>query len=108
MAHALRRRTGVFGRIVVMIAAMGLCAGTLLMVRQLRTQSAHELAGTRLRIMEQENELRRLKAQIAAKVSPENVKAMAGRLGSLKPIMLDGPGESTLSAADAPAPGESR
>ena len=88
-----------FGRIVATIAAMGLCASTLLMVRQLRTQAAHELAQTRLRIMEQENELRRLKAQIATRVSPENVKAMAARLGSLKPIMLDAPGGASLSAA---------
>jgi hypothetical protein len=93
----------VFGRIVAMIVAMGLCAGTLLTVRQLRTQAAHELAQTRLRIMEQENDLRRLKTQIAARVSPESVKAMAGRLGSLKPIMLDHAGGAALSAVPAPA-----
>jgi hypothetical protein len=89
----------VFGRVVAMIVAIGLCAGALLTVRQLRTQAAHELAQTRLRIMEQENDLRRLKTQIAAKVSPESVKAMAGRIGTLKPIMLDAPGGATLSAA---------
>jgi cell division protein FtsL len=81
----------VFGRCVAMIVAIGLCAATLLTIRQLRTQAAHELAQTRLRVMEQENEMRRLKAQIATKVTPDNVKAMAARAGALKPIALDTP-----------------
>jgi cell division protein FtsL len=88
----------VFGKIVAMIVALGLCAAVLLTVRQLRTQASHELAQTRLRIMEQENELRRLKTQIAARVSPEHVKAMAARLGSLKPIMSDLTPAPALSA----------
>jgi hypothetical protein len=88
----------VFGKIVAMIVAMGLCAAALLTVRQLRTQAAHELAQTRLRIMAQENELRRVKAQIAARVTPEHVKSMAGRIGSLKPVVSDSPAPGVVAA----------
>ena len=87
-----------FGKIVAMIVALGLCAAGLLTVRQLRTQAAHELAQTRLRIMAQENELRRVKAQIAARVTPEHVKAMAGRIGRLKPIMSEVPAPGIVTA----------
>jgi cell division protein FtsL len=79
----------VFGKIVAIIVALGMCAAGLLTIRQQRTQATHEIAQTRLRITEQENELRRLKTRIAARVSPEHVKAMAARMGTLKPIMAD-------------------
>lgn len=80
-----------FAKVAVLIIAIGLCACALLAARQLRIQAAHELAEARLRLMQRDNELWRLRAQIAARVTPEHVQALASRLNSLKPIAADVP-----------------
>src|SRR5262245_22409960 len=79
----------VFAKVAVLILSIGVCACALLSARQMRTQAAHELAEARLRLNQRDNELWRLRARIAAKVTPEHVQQLATRLNSLKPIAAD-------------------
>jgi hypothetical protein len=83
------RRTPVFAKVAVLILCIGLGACALLAARQMRTQAAHELAEARLRLMQRDNELWRLRAAIAARVTPERVQQLATKLSSLKPIAAD-------------------
>jgi hypothetical protein len=76
----------VFAKIVVVILALGLCAAALLSLRQMRTQAAHELAEARLRVLQRDNELWRLRAQIAEHVTPEHIQELAAKLHPLKPV----------------------
>src|SRR5207245_1854308 len=77
---------------------VGVCACALLTVRQLRIEAAQQLAQTRLRILERDVELQRLRAQIAARVTPERVEQLASGLGPLKQIQPIG---ARPEAADA-------
>lgn len=89
-----------FAKVAAIILAIGLCACALLAARQMRTQAAHELAEARLRVMQRDNELWRLRAQIAARVTPQKIQQLAAKLTPLKPISADGP-ESSLAGANA-------
>jgi cell division protein FtsL len=79
----------VFAKLVVLIVALAACACGLLCLRQMRTQAAHELAEARLRVLQRDNEFWRLRSRIAAKVTPEHVEQLAGRLMPLKPVGPD-------------------
>jgi len=80
----------VFAKLVVMILACGVCGGTLLSLRHARIQAAHEMAEARLRIRHHERELQRLRAEIALRITPEQVEAMATMLGPLQPAVPEG------------------
>ena len=75
-----------FAKIVVVILSLGLCAAALLSLRQMRTQAAHELAEARLRVLQRDNELWRLRAQIAEHVTPERIQELAAKIHPLKPV----------------------
>lgn len=75
-----------FGKTAVLIVSTGLCACGLLAARQMRTQAAHELARSRLRAAQIDNDLARLRAKIASDISPERVMQMAAKLDTLKPL----------------------
>jgi hypothetical protein len=72
------------------ILSLGLCAAALLSLRQMRTQAAHELAEARLRVLQRDNELWRLRAQIAERITPEHVQELASKIHPLKPVGVDG------------------
>jgi hypothetical protein len=75
-----------FAKIAVLIVGIGMAASCLLAARQVRTQAAHELAQTRLRVMKLDNERWKLRSDIASRITPEHVQEMASRLSALKPI----------------------
>jgi multidrug resistance efflux pump len=75
-----------FAKLAVLIVAFALTASALLAARQLRTQTAHELAQARLRVMRLDNERWKLRAQIAGLITPEHVTEMASRNTPLKPL----------------------
>jgi len=79
----------VFGKLVFLIVSVGIIAGVLLVNRQLRIQSAHELANAQRRVAEHDRTLWRLRAEIASRVTPERVQVLASRLGTLLPISDD-------------------
>jgi hypothetical protein len=88
----------VFAKVVALIVALALCACALLAARQMRLQAAHELAGARLRASQRENDLWRLRARIASRLTPEHISEMAARLGQLRPIALDAPAAPIAAA----------
>jgi hypothetical protein len=65
------------------------CACALLALRQTRVQAAHELAEARLRVLQRDNELWRIRARIAERVTPERVQEVATRLNPLRPVNVE-------------------
>ena len=78
-----------FAKLAVLTISLALCACALLCLRQMRTQSAHELAEARLRVLQRDNEYWRLRTQIAARVTPEHVEQLAAKINPLKPMAAD-------------------
>lgn len=89
-----------FAKLALVVIGVGLCACALLTVRQLRMEAAHQLAQTRLRILERDSALQRLRAQIAARVTPERVEVLASGLGPMRQIQS--PSHETMMAAGTP------
>jgi hypothetical protein len=82
----LTREERVFGKLAVLIVSAGLIACALLAARQMRTQAAYELAQSRLRSVRIDENVSRVRAVIAARVSPERVLEMAARVNPMKPL----------------------
>lgn len=78
-----------FGKLAFLILSVGAIAGVLLVNRQLRIQSAHELADAQRRVAQHDRTLWRLRAEIAGRVTPERVQTAASSLGVLMPISHD-------------------
>jgi hypothetical protein len=94
----------VFAKIVASIVVIGGCACGVLAIRQMRTQAAHELAETRLRIMQRDNELWRLRTRIAQNVTPKRVHDMAARLSGLQTLTPElASGRQAMLAPAAPS-----
>lgn len=68
-------------KIIVFILAMALVSAAVLVTRQLRTQALSEAAATRLRIVEADAALWRLRAEIAQRSSPSAVEQLARQRG---------------------------
>lgn len=85
-------------KIALVIVSMAACGLALVAMRQLRAQSAHELAAARLRIVEADAQLLRIRAEIASRVSPSSIAEMAVELGPIKPVL---PGASLVEGDGA-------
>jgi hypothetical protein len=81
----------VLAKLTVLVLGIAVCAGALLAARQMRMQAAHELTEARLRVMKHDNELFRLRAQIAGRITPEQIEQMATEVAPLKSIASDIP-----------------
>lgn len=93
-----------FAKLAAVVLGLGLCAGHLLEVRQARLQAAHELARSRARIVELDNELWELRAGIGAEVTPERVEALAAGIGPMRPMPAGielAPGPVRTASTDA-------
>jgi hypothetical protein len=73
----------VVGKLSVLILAFGVLACVLLANRQLRVQSAHELAEVQRRVAYHDRDLWRLRIEIASRVAPDEVERMGRGLGTL-------------------------
>ncbi|MCC6676893.1 MAG: hypothetical protein IT436_07100 [Phycisphaerales bacterium] len=82
-----------FAKLVVVVLTIGACACTLLSLRQARLQAAHELTRAQLRVRECDDRLWAMRADIARRVMPDQVRHMANALGSFRP-MLPLPGDA--------------
>lgn len=84
-----------FAKITVVIVALGVCACTLLALRQARLQAANELAEARLRVRVIDERVSLVRTEIASRVVPGEVEHMtaeiAGMLGPLVPLAVDDP-----------------
>jgi hypothetical protein len=80
----------VFAKLVVVILMCGVGGGSLLSMRQMRMQAAHEMAESRLRVRAHERELQRVRAEISARVTPDQVRAVIELLGDLETAVPEG------------------
>lgn len=78
-------------KLSVLVVSMALCLCALLAARQMRMQAAHELTEARLRVMRHDNDLWRVRAHIAARITPQEVEKMAAEVNPLKPMAGDVP-----------------
>ncbi len=78
-----------FAKLAAVIVSMGVVACILLAVRQQRVQAAHEMADVQRRVMEHDRTLWHLRAEIAARVTPEQVEKAAAGLGPTAPISAE-------------------
>ena len=76
-----------FPKLVVLIVGVGVCGGSLLAMRQARVQMAHEMAESRLRVRALDEQLSRVRAEIADSVHPDRVEQMASSLGPMEPAL---------------------
>ncbi|MBC7772791.1 MAG: hypothetical protein H7210_09880 [Pyrinomonadaceae bacterium] len=89
-----------FLKIVVAILSIGLTAAGLLALRQLRLQAVHESAVVERRIAEHDRLLWKLRGDIAMHITPEHVRAMAGRLGPMAYLNEDRKPKPVLAMPD--------
>ncbi|MCL4742501.1 MAG: hypothetical protein KJZ54_09900 [Phycisphaerales bacterium] len=93
-----------FAKLAAVIVAVGVCACTLLAMRQARLQAAHDLAEARLRVRAIDERVALRRAEIGRLVSPDHVRRMAEELGAdfggLEPIL---PEQTAWLWLDAPA-----
>jgi hypothetical protein len=93
----------VFPKLAVLILSLALGACILLAARQMRIQAVHELAAARLRILEADARLWKLRSAIAAKVTPQQIEAMASGLGPMRPLIFEDPDARLLAERMAAA-----
>ncbi len=65
-----------FAKVAVVILALGICACSLLALRQARLQAANELAEARLRVRAIDERVSLTRTAIASLVTPEQVERM--------------------------------
>lgn len=65
-----------FAKVATVIVALGICACSLLALRQARLQAANELAEARLRVRAIDERVSRARTAIARLVTPEQVESM--------------------------------
>jgi|GEM_PF-1276584 len=76
-------------KICFLILCMGVVACSVLGYRQTRLQTLHELSDVQRRLMAHDRDLFRLRAEIAAQVTPARIAKLASRLGPLVSIGVD-------------------
>lgn len=101
MARAKVQIGGAFGcKLAFSVVALAAIAASLLTIRQLRTQAAHEFASLRLRVMRVDEASGRLRADIARHVGPAELRE---RLAELDAKQLEqGLPEAALVGLEAP------
>jgi len=79
----------VFAKVVLVIVALGICACSLLALRQARLQTANELAEARLRVRAIDERVAVVRTAIAGHVTPEQVEDMTRQIqNQLEPLAL--------------------
>lgn len=76
-----------FAKACIAVLALGACGCSLLAIRQARLQAAHDLAKTQLDIQRADEELWKLRAAIAERVTPIRVEEMAIEMADLRPLL---------------------
>ena len=78
-----------FPKVATLIVGLGLIACVMLSLRQQRIQAAHDLTTAQTRLAQLDRELLKVKLQIAARLTPDQVRARAERLGKLLPLSME-------------------
>jgi hypothetical protein len=77
----------VFGKLATLIACIAACGGWLLSLRHERVQALSELTQAQLRINRQDERLWMLRTQVAERITPPRIEALAAGLVDLQPII---------------------
>lgn len=88
-----------FSKLAVLILSLALGACILLAARQMRIEAVHELASARLRILEADARLWKLRARIAEEVTPQHIEQMAAQFGAMQPLIFEDPDAKRLADA---------
>jgi len=72
-----------FSKLLLIILAAGAIAAALLVNRQHRIDTAHEIAGVHQRLTTQEQKLWRMEAEIAQRLRPEEVRRKLAAMGGV-------------------------
>lgn len=83
-------------KMMVLILGLGACGAAMLAMRQAQLESARELAEARLRVRALEEQLVKVRAEIARHVHPTRIDEMVDELGPLQPIIRDPQFDPTL------------
>lgn len=80
-----------FAKLLLIILIAGATGGALLVNRQQRIDTAHDIAQSHQRLNRQEQVLWRLRTEIAGRVRPEDVRRRMHELGGVWVAMPDNP-----------------
>lgn len=73
-------------KFATLIVGLGLIACVLLGIRQLRAQSAHQMAAVQRRVAMHDRELWKLRTEIAKLVTPDRIEPLTRRFGEMASI----------------------
>ncbi|MFM8873125.1 MAG: hypothetical protein ACKOJI_07215 [Phycisphaerales bacterium] len=91
-----------FAKLAVMLVALGALGLGLLSLRQQRYEVSNQISKAHNRIVEQERTQWRMRAEVARRVDPADIRGYAERLNlELAPIQ---PGSTAATAVTTPAP----
>ena len=91
-----------FAKLAVMLVAIGALGLGLLSLRQQRYEVSNQISKAHNRIVEQERTQWRMRAEVARRVDPADIRGYAERLNlELAPIQ---PGSTSATAVTTPAP----
>ncbi|MFM8783679.1 MAG: hypothetical protein ACKOFI_00605 [Phycisphaerales bacterium] len=91
-----------FAKLAVMLVALGALGLGLLSLRQQRYEVSNQISKAHNRIVEQERTQWRMRAEVARRVDPADIRGYAERLNlELAPIQ---PGSTAAAAVTTPAP----
>ena len=76
-----------FGKLATLIACVAACGGWLLSLRHERVQALSELTQAQLRINRQDERLWMLRTQVAERITPPRIEALAAGMVDLQPIV---------------------
>lgn len=78
---------GILFKIGLVVLSIGVCALSMLVMRQARLQAAHEVTQTQLRIQRADEKLWKMRADIASLSNPARIRQLAGNMGPMHALI---------------------
>lgn len=78
---------GLLFKLGLVVLSIGLCALSMLVMRQARLQAAHEVTQTQLRIQRADEQLWKMRADIAGLANPSRIRELAGTMGPMHALI---------------------
>lgn len=78
---------GLLFKLGLVVLSLGVCALSMLVLRQARLQAAHEVTQTQLRIQRADEKLWKMRADIAGLSNPVRIRQLAGNLGPMHALI---------------------
>ncbi|MGH7243875.1 MAG: hypothetical protein ACREJD_10695 [Phycisphaerales bacterium] len=78
---------GLLFKLGLVVLSIGLCALSMLVMRQARLQAAHEVTQTQLRIQREDEQLWKMRADIAGLSNPARIRELAQTMGPMHALI---------------------